>query len=100
MAEIIHLLGSSSLMALPVAADFDSELEPSLERYMSTDTMSAVDRAKVFHLAWDLTCSAFGSRQTHYERFFAGDPVYNAIVGSRNADLEPAKEMVREFLAR
>ena len=100
MAEIIHLLGSSSLMALPVAADFDSELEPSLERYMATDTMPAVDRARVFHLAWDLTCSAFGSRQTHYERFFAGDPVYNAIVGMRNTDLEPAKDMVREFLAR
>ena len=100
MAEIIHLLGSSSLMALPMAADFDSELGPSLERYMSTDTMAAVERAKVFHLAWDLTCSAFGSRQTHYERFFAGDPVYNAIIQTRNANLEPAKEMVREFLAK
>ena len=99
MAEIIHLLGSSSLMALPTAADFDSELEPSLERYMSTDMMAAVDRAKVFHLAWDLTCSAFGSRQTHYERFFAGDPVYNAIVETRTTNLEPAKEMVREFMA-
>ena len=62
--------------------------------------MSAVDRARVFHLAWDLTCSAFGSRQTHYERFFAGDPVYNAIVAMRNTNLEPAKEMVRDFLAR
>lgn len=98
MAEIIHLLGSSSLMALPSAADFDSELEPSLERYMSTDTAAAMDRAKVFHLAWDLTCSAFGSRQTHYERFFAGDPVYNAIVETRTTNLEPAKEMVRDFL--
>ena len=99
MAEIIHLLGSSSLMALPIAADFDSELEPSLERYMSTDTMTALDRAKVFHLAWDLTCSSFGSRQTHYERFFAGDPVYNAIIETRTTNLEPAKEMVREFMA-
>ncbi len=99
MAEIIHLLGSSSLMALPASADFDSELGPTLERYLSTHSMSAVDRARVFHLAWDLTCSAFGSRQTHYERFFAGDPVYNAIVETRTTDLEPAKNMVREFMA-
>ena len=100
MAEIVHLLGSSSLMALPAAADFDSELGPDLAQYMSTDTMPAVERARVFRLAWDLTCSAFGSRQTHYERFFAGDPVYNAIVETRTTDLGPAKAMVREFLAR
>jgi 4-hydroxyphenylacetate 3-monooxygenase len=100
MTEIIQLLGSSSLMALPAEADFDGPLAEDIRQYLDTDTASARERVQLFHLAWDLACSAFGSRQTHYERFFAGDPVYNAIVGSRNADLEPAKEMVREFLAR
>ncbi len=30
---------------------------------------------KKFRLAWDLTISSFGTRQTLYERFFFGDPV-------------------------
>jgi 4-hydroxyphenylacetate 3-monooxygenase len=28
----------------------------------------------LFRLAWDMTISAFGGRQLHYERFFFGDP--------------------------
>jgi len=100
MTEIIQLLGSSSLMALPTAADFDSDLASDLERYMATDTSSDVERARLFHLAWDVSCSAFGSRQTHYERFFAGDPVHNTMLEARFTDREPAREMVREFLAR
>src|SRR5207253_159218 len=41
MVEIIQLLGSSSLMALPTAADFASPIGPDLERYLETDTRSA-----------------------------------------------------------
>ena len=100
IAEIIHLLGSSSLMALPSQADFDSELRPDLDRYLATDTMEAIERAKLFHLAWDVSCSAFGSRQLHYERFFAGDAVRNAQILTNIYDREPAIQMVREFLER
>ena len=100
IAEIIHLLGSSSLMALPGRADFDSELRPDLDRYLATDTMEAIERAKLFHLAWDVSCSAFGSRQLHYERFFAGDAVRNAQILINIYDREPAIQMVREFLER
>ena len=100
IVEIIHLLGSSSLMALPGRADFDSELRPDLDRYLATDTMEAIERAKLFHLAWDVSCSAFGSRQLHYERFFAGDAVRNAQILTNIYDREPAIQMVREFLER
>ena len=33
------------------------------------------ERVKLFRLAWDIACSAFGGRQVLYERFFAGDPL-------------------------
>ena len=36
---------------------------------MRTDTASAEDRVRLFRLAWDTCCSAFGSRQIPYERF-------------------------------
>ena len=98
--EIIQLLGSSSLMALPSLADFESELRPDLERYLATETASALDRTKLFRLAWDVSCSAFGSRQVHYERFFAGDPVRNAQMLCDSYDRQLAIRMVREFLER
>ena len=37
--------------------------------------MNAVDRVKLFRLAWDLTMSSFDTRQTQYERYFFGDPI-------------------------
>ena len=100
MAEIIQILGSSSLMALPSEADFDTALTPEVERYLATDNSSARDRTRLFHLAWDVACSSFGGRQVLYERFFGGDPVRNSISLSHNYDRGPAMARVREFLER
>jgi len=100
MAEIIQLLGGGSLMALPAEADFETPIGPEVERYLATDSASARDRASVFHLAWDVACSAFGGRQVLYERFFGGDPVRNAMLMYTTYDREPAVQRVREFLDR
>ena len=100
MIEIMQLLGSSSLMALPSQEDFDSEIGPDVEHYLATDTASALDRTKLFHLAWDISCSAFGSRSLHYERFFAGDLVRNAQIMYSTYDRTSMMEAVRRFLER
>ena len=99
MAEIIQLLGSSSLMALPAEADFDGPLAEDIRQYLDTDTASARERVQLFHLAWDLACSAFGSRQVLYERYFQGDWMRNAILLSNTFDAAPLMEKVRDFLA-
>jgi 4-hydroxyphenylacetate 3-monooxygenase len=98
MAEIIELLGSSSLMAAPAEADFRADIAPEIERYLATDTASARERAKLFHLAWDVTCSAFGGRQVLYERFFGGDPVRNAMSLYTFYDCKPLMDRVLDFL--
>jgi len=49
LAEIVQQMGSSSLMALPAEADFDTPIAAEIERYMSTDSASARDRARLFH---------------------------------------------------
>jgi len=98
MVEIIQLLGSSSLMALPTEADFASPIAADLERYLETDTRTARERAKLFHLAWDVACSAFGGRQALYERFFQGDILRNAVVTTNIYDARPLMERVRKFL--
>ncbi len=100
MIEIMQLLGSSSLMALPGQADFESEIAPDLEHYLATDTATALDRTKLFHLAWDISCSAFGARSLHYERFFAGDLVRNAQIMYATYDRSPMKDSVQKFLDR
>ena len=100
MAEILHLLGSSSLMALPTEADLHGPLAPEIRRYLETDTASAEERVRLFRLAWDTCCSAFASRQVLYERFFQGDAQRNAHILNELCDKEPMTELVREFLER
>ncbi len=99
MAEILHLLGSSSLMALPSEADLEGPLGPEIRHYLETDTASAEERIKIFHLAWDTCCSAFASRQVLYERFFQGDRSRNDVLLNTLYDKEPMTKWVREFLA-
>jgi len=98
MAEILHLLGSSSLMALPTEADLTGSLAPELARYLATDTASAAERVRLFRLAWDTCCSAFASRQVLYERFFQGDRARNTVLLTTLYDMEPMTAWVREFL--
>ncbi|MCI0781598.1 MAG: 4-hydroxyphenylacetate 3-monooxygenase, oxygenase component, partial [Chloroflexi bacterium] len=71
-----------------------------IDKYLATDDATARQRAKLFHLAWDVACSSFGGRQVLYERFFGGDPVRNAILLYNNYNKDPAMQRVREFLDR
>lgn len=74
--EIIRLLASSGLIMTPTQADFDNvEIAPALGQYLRGREMDARERVQVMKLAWDAVGTEFGSRQSHYEIFFAGDPV-------------------------
>ena len=98
MIEIIQLLATSSLLALPAEADFNTPLAPEIDKYMSTDAAGARDRAQLFHLAWDVACSSFSGRQVLYERMFGGNPVRNATMLFNSYDKEPFRQRVRDFL--
>ena len=100
MAEILQLMGSSSLMMLPTEADFKSPLGPHIEQYLATDTSGARDRVKLFHLAWDIACSSFGQRQVLYERFFASDPLTRARALASTYPKKEVTDRVLEFLNR
>ena len=100
MVEIIQLLGSSSLMALPAEVDFDGPLSQDINQYMDTDTATAMERVQLFHLAWDVAGSAFGSRQVIYERYFQGDWMRNASILFDAYDPEAVMQQVRDFLGK
>ena len=99
MAEILHLLGSSSLMALPAESDLSGPLAEDIRQYLDTDTATAEERIRLFRLAWDVSCSAFGGRQTLYERYFGGDAARNAALLYQIYDRAPAQSLVQEFLS-
>ena len=100
LAEIVQLLGSGNLMALPSEGDFDAVIGPEVQRYLTTDSADARERVRLFRLAWDVACSAFGGRQVLYERFFGGDPTRNALMLYQSYNRDGAMERVREFLER
>lgn len=98
MAEILHQLGSSSLMALPTEADLQGPLAAELHAYLDTDTATAAERIRLFRLAWDVCCSAFGSRQVLYERYFGGNSLQTSVILDTLYDKEPMTAWVRDFL--
>ncbi len=100
LVEIIQLNSSSSLMATPAEADFQSPLLPDLERYFAGSGALAKDRVALYRLAWDVAGSAFGSRQVLYERFFFGDPVRMASALVDNTELKPLVKRIEDFLSR
>ena len=98
MGEILQLMGSSSLMALPTEADLSGPLAGELAGYLDTDTATAEERVRLFRLAWDACCSAFAQRQILYERFFQGDAYRNVVLLNGLYDKGAATEFVRGFL--
>ncbi|MEH7385569.1 4-hydroxyphenylacetate 3-monooxygenase, oxygenase component [Bacillus sp. JJ1521] len=96
--EILQLLGASGLVSIPTEKDFASEKSVDLDQYLQAANANSYDRVKLFRLAWDLCISAFGSRQTLYERFFFGDPIRLATNLYRGYDRTELTNQIKEFL--
>lgn len=96
--EIIQLLGASGLMSIPTEEAFLSEVRKDLDHYLQAKSENAEERVKLFRLAWDLTMSSFGSRETLYERFFFGDPIKLSSQLYFSYDKEEYVKRVKKFL--
>lgn len=101
LAEIVRILGASGLMGIPTQADFQhEEIGPILHRATQGKNVEGYERVQLFRLAWDMTLSAFGARETHYEYYFFGDPVRMGMAYFDQYEKEPYKQIIREFLGR
>ncbi|MCH1627062.1 4-hydroxyphenylacetate 3-monooxygenase, oxygenase component [Fredinandcohnia quinoae] len=96
--EILQLLGASGLVSIPTEKDFLSDKGSDLHTYLQAANASAIDRVKLFRLAWDICLSAFGSRQILYERFFFGDPVRLASNLYRGYERKALTNRIHDFL--
>jgi 4-hydroxyphenylacetate 3-monooxygenase len=96
--EIVHQVGASGMITLPSEKDFDSPIGGFLDKFLQSATLPAKQRVQLFRLAWDMTTSGFGARQTLYERFFFGDPVrmHQTLFGAY--DKNPYKDRIKQFL--
>ena len=100
MIDVIKKLGASGLVAMPTEADLSGPLADEINRYYQSARQDAADRIPLFRLAWDTALSSFGSRQTHYEYYFFGDPVRMSMALFRNHDRTAYMDTVRDFLNR
>lgn len=101
MLEIVKEIGASGLIMQPSEADLaQPELKTYVDRYMRGRGVSAVERTRLFRLAWDLVGHASGARQDLYERYFRGDPVQNRNNLYVNFDRTAIVEQIWRFLNR
>jgi 4-hydroxyphenylacetate 3-monooxygenase len=101
LTEIVRVLGASGLMGIPTEADFHhEEIGPIIHRGLQGKNLEGFERVQLFRLAWDMTLSAFGSRQTHYEYYFFGDPIRMGMTYFDGYDKEPFKQYIQDFLKK
>lgn len=98
MIEIIQLIGAGGMVALPSEEDFFSSLSIDIDHFCQGSACDAITKVKLFRLAWDLTMSSFGSRQTQYERYFFGDPAKLSLTLYKGYPREEYINEVEEFL--
>ena len=74
LIDVIRELMGGGVFQMPASVDvmLDEELRPEFEQYWQTPYVGALDRMKVFRLAWDLVGSEFAGRHQQYEKFYAG----------------------------
>jgi 4-hydroxyphenylacetate 3-monooxygenase len=79
------LLGGVPLQ-MPASVDVlsDPELRDRFERWWRTPSTDALQRMKLYKLAWDLVGSEFAGRHMLYEKFYAG----NSIIVRNQSDRE------------
>ncbi len=100
LPEIIRKFGAGGLMALPSEADLAGEGRADIDQYLQGAMTDAESRARLFRLALDASVSGFVGRESLYEYFFFGDPVRMAGALINSYDREPARQRIRDLLAR
>jgi 4-hydroxyphenylacetate 3-monooxygenase len=101
LIDIVRELMGGGQFQFPASIDVlqDRELSELFETFWAAGEFTAVDRMKLFKLAWDLIGSDHASRAASYEKFFVGPAFavrnYNFI----NTPWDELHAMVADFMA-
>jgi 4-hydroxyphenylacetate 3-monooxygenase len=103
--EIIDMLrtllgGIPLLMPASIDVMTDDALRNRFERWWKTPSIEAVERHKLYKLAWDIVGSEFAGRHMLYEKFYAGNSLVVRNQSDREAPWERFHAIVDDLLAR
>ncbi len=100
--DALRTLAGAAPLQMPASIDLvaDPELKERFERWWSTPALHAVDRLKLYKLAWDLIGSEFAGRHMLYERFYAGNSIIVRNQSDREAPWEKFHAIVDGLLQR
>ncbi|HVL35296.1 MAG TPA: 4-hydroxyphenylacetate 3-hydroxylase C-terminal domain-containing protein, partial [Burkholderiales bacterium] len=97
--QIRELMGGGTFqMPASVSVLNDPALRALFEQYWSTPRESALERMKLFKLAWDLIGSEWASRAASYEKFFIGPPFSVRNYNFLHCPWERYEDTVRAFM--
>ncbi len=97
--QIRELIGGGSFqMPASVAVLSDPQLKALFEEYWSTPKEGALERLKLFKLAWDLIGSEWASRAASYEKFYIGPAFSVRNYNFVHCPWESYQDVVREFM--
>jgi 4-hydroxyphenylacetate 3-monooxygenase len=101
MLTMIRELCGGGLIQLPSSVeDFRSaSTAETIERYIQSPGVPAMERVKLLKLAWDMVGSEFASRHQQYEMFYAGAPFVVKMRMYQNYDFGRADGLVESALA-
>ncbi len=77
----------------------DPLLREQFEKYWQTPQLGAIERMKLYKLAWDLVGSEFAGRHTQYEKFYAGASFIVRNHNFREAPWEHFHKVVEDLMA-
>lgn len=102
--RILHLIrdlaGGGMLQVPSSVVEFTHpDTAADVARYYSSPGVDAVDRVKLFKLAWDAVGSEFAGRHHQYEMFYAGPPFVLKMMAAQKYGYDEPIALVADFLA-
>ncbi len=99
--EALRELCGGGVFQMPadVSVMHDPELRAQFEQYWQTPQLPALERMKLYKLAWDLIGSEFAGRHLQYEKFYAGASFIIRNHNFREAPWDHFHKVVEEAMA-
>ena len=99
--DVLRELCGGGVFQMPadISVMHDAKLREAFEKYWQTPQMGAVERMKLYKLAWDLVGSEFAGRHTQYEKFYAGASFIVRNHNFREAPWEHFHKVVDDLMA-
>jgi len=86
-------------MPADITVMHDAKLKEQFEIYWQTPQLGAVERMKLYKLAWDLIGSEFAGRHLQYEKFYAGASFIVRNHSYREAPWDHYHKVVEDLMA-